>query len=93
MINGHLVRKISHWKELVQGYITTSELEIARVHMSFNKALGLDQLSDKLYKKQDFWDLIKERLLQCFNKWCDEGKVPSYINAARIVSLSKEDET
>ena len=46
-----------------------------------------------LYKKDEFWSGVENKLLKSFNEWSFVGKVPKYLNKARIVSLSKEDGT
>ena len=64
---------------------------MAQADLSFAKAIGIDHLADLLYKKDEFWDIIATRLMNTFNKWIELNKIPEYLNTARIVSLSKED--
>ena len=71
--------------------ITLNELKMAQADLSFAKAIGVDQLADIIYKKDEFWDIIASRLMNTFNKWIELNKIPEYMNTARIVSLSKED--
>lgn len=55
-----------------------------------NKAPGVDALTDKFLRVEDFSDEVKFKLGNVFTDWFNGKPIPSYMKAAKIYAFSKE---
>ena len=73
--------------------ITADEVVKALKKLSFNKAIGLDQLKDQVLRQAiKNSPEVAEKLADSFQKWINgEEPIPAYLKVARTVMLSKTD--
>lgn len=76
-------------EEEEEQYITMEELDDAIKNLPKGKAIGVDELPDKLLKRKETWMAIKKKILDTFNEWLENNHMPQYILTTRIVPLSK----
>ena len=71
--------------------ITAEEVKHALKKLSYNKAIGLDQLKDQVLRQSIKGSPeVAEKLAFHFSKWINnENKMPSYLKVARTIFLSK----
>ena len=55
-----------------------------------HRACGIDGCSSRLLKNQQREQLLATKLCKVFNVWATGVNLPQYINTARIIMLSKE---
>ena len=70
-------------------HITAAEVVGALKKLSFNKAIGLDQLKDQVLRQAIKGSPeVAEKLADSFQKWINgEEPIPTYLKVARTVML------